>query len=325
MINDIKLIISSFNTKKNYECSQIINGDITWDTDRKSKASKVTFEIIKNGEIIFHEGDMLRCYVNQEPFFAGFVEKKEKRQERIGVTAYDLLARLKYKQSYFFKKQTCSDALNVIAGEFKLPLGTIEDTEYIMPEKLYDDKSLLDIITDCITVTAIATKKIFVLYDDFGKLSLKEINNLKSRYVIGNASFGLDYTYTTSIIDSYNYIKLVKPNESTGKADAYIAHDQTKVERWGRRQYYAKVDENLNPAQIKEMTKNYLKTYAQTKRNLKLPAVGVVGIRAGSMILVDIEDLGDIALKKMLLIDKCTHKISSSDHKMDLEMRVYNG
>lgn len=43
------------------------------------------------------------------------------------------------------------------------------------------------------------------------------------------------------------------------------------------------------------------------------------------MVLVDIPNLGDISLKKMLLVNKCTHKWTSSSHTMELEMKVYNG
>lgn len=324
-MTNIRVIMSSFNAKKNYDITPIIDGDIVWNTERKSQASKINFDVIKNGEIIFHEGDKVRCYLNNKPFFAGFVDIKAKKLERITVTAFDLLARLKYKQSYLFENKTASQVIKIIAQEFGIPINIIEDTGYVMPKKLYDDKSLLDIITDCITATSIAINRIFVLFDDFGSISLKEISHMKSKYVIGNESFGMDYVYTTSITDSYNYIKLVKPNKSTGRADAYVAQDPEKVNRWGRRQYYAKVDEGMNSAQIRELTKNYLKQFAQTKRSLKLPAIGVADIRAGSMVLIDIQDLGDIALKKMLLIDKCTHKLSSNSHTMDLEMRVYNG
>ncbi len=41
--------------------------------------------------------------------------------------------------------------------------------------------------------------------------------------------------------------------------------------------------------------------------------------------MIDIPGLGDINLKKVLLVDKCVHRITSGSHTMDLEMEVYNG
>ena len=173
--------------------------------------------------------------------------------------------------------------------------------------------------------TTVKTKKVYTLYDDAGKLTLKESSNMISNYVLGNKSLATTYTYKTSIEESYNYVKLVKPNKKTGKGETYIAFDGDKVKKWGHLQFYKKVDENLNDAQIREMAKNYLKYYARTKRTLKLECLGVKEIRAGSVVLIDIPALGDIDLKKLLLIEKCTHTLSETKHTMSLEMNVING
>ena len=43
-------------------------------------------------------------------------------------------------------------------------------------------------------------------------------------------------------------------------------------------------------------------------------------MRAGSLIGVAI-DLGDVKVKNMMLVEKCTHKISENEHFMDLSVR----
>ena len=97
------------------------------------------------------------------------------------------------------------------------------------------------------------------------------------------------------------------------------------MQAWGKLQYYALVDEGLNAAQIQEQAQNLLKYYAQTKRKLKLPCLGVPDIRAGSMVLIDMPTLGDISLSKHLLIDTCLHKWNAGSWTMTLEMAVNNG
>lgn len=321
----IKALLHSKVVKKTYEVSPILDGGISYTTERVGQASKIGFNILKNGEINFHEGDLFQSFIDNKPFCSGIVFAKSKKQDVITTTAWDLLRYLKYKQSYLIQKMTLSQVVKLIAEEFSLPLGEVENTKYVMPKKLYEDKSLMDIITDCIQITAVATKKIYVLFDNFGKLSLKEINNMKSQFVLGSESFVTDYTYDTSIEESYNYIKLVRPNKKTGRGDTYIAHDSKKVSQWGRLQYYKKMDENMNPAKTKSMAKKYLEYYCKTGRKLKLNCIGIPEIRAGMMIPISIPDLGDISLNKVLLIDRCTHKIGASNHTMDLEMQVYNG
>lgn len=320
----IKVIVTSKNKNKNYDLSAAIDGAITYTGQMTGSASKITFDVIKEGEMIFHEGDKVTIYEDEKPYIVCFIFSKSKAQEKISVVAYDILRYMQYKQSYSFKGMTASKILTQIANEFELPVGEIEDTKYVLSDKIYEDKTLLDIATDALMRTSVQTGKVYVLFDELGSISLKEVENRKSPYIIGNKSFATDYTYITSIEDSYNYIKLVKPNKDSGKTDTYVALDPEKVKTWGKLQYYKKVDEKMNEAQIKDFAANLLKHHAQTQRNLKITALGISQVKAGTLVLIDIQDLGDIALKKMLLIEKCTHRISD-DHTMDLEMKVYNG
>lgn len=321
-----QLVVSSRNSGKNYDISEVTDGEITWSTERGGHAGKVQFTAVKNaGEMIFHEGDNVRLFCNEKPLFSVFVDTKSKQQEKITTTCYDQMFRLKSKQSYNFSNMTAGGIVQLIAAEFGLQTGTIVDTGYILPTKIYEEATLLDIIMDSVQQSIIATEKVYNFYDDAGKLSLKEASEMKSRYVIGNGSLATDYTYETSISDSYNYIKLVRPNRATNQGDVIVAYDPEAEKAWGRIQYYAKVDEALNDAQIKEQAKQLLNYYCQTKRTLKVKALGVPDIQAGAMVMMDIPDLGDIRLTKMLLIDKCTHHISSNSWTMDLEMRVVNG
>ena len=48
--------------------------------------------------------------------------------------------------------------------------------------------------------------------------------------------------------------------------------------------------------------------------------IGDVRVRAGCMIPVKL-DLGDVSLLKLMLVEKCTHKFSESEHFMDLTLK----
>ncbi len=210
-----QLVISSRNSGKNYDVSAVVDGDITWTTERGGHAGKVQFSAVKNaGEMIYHEGDNVRLMCDGKPLFSVFVDSKSKQQQSITTTCYDQLYRLKSKQSYNFANMSASGIINLIAGEFGLTLGDVVDTGYILPAKIYEEATLLDIITDSVRQTVIATGKVYNFYDDAGKLALKEPKDMASQYIIGNGSLATDYTYATAISDAYNYIKLVRPNEA---------------------------------------------------------------------------------------------------------------
>lgn len=320
-----RLTINSRVAKKKYDVANLVDGTVEWTTTRTGSAGKLSFTLIKHGEIMVHEGDQVRFVADGQNYFLGYVFKKEKKQEKITITCYDMLRYLKAKQSYSFKQKTLADIIRQIASEFDLTVGELADTGYVMPAKIYEENTLLDIITDCIRISTIKTGKSYVFFDAVGKLTLKEISAMQSNYQLSGDNLVMDYTYTTSIDNSYNYIKLVRANQESGKGDAYVEQDGDKIKAWGKLQYYAIVNEENNAAQMKEQAKNLLRYYGQTGRTLKLSVLGVEDIRAGSIVLVDIPDLGDISLKKKLLVDHCTHKWTAGSHTMELEMKLYNG
>lgn len=320
----IELKIASKSAKKTYSADAITDGTVTWTTERSGTPGKLEYTIVKTGTMSYLEGDKTTLTLDGHNMFSGYVFKKSKSLDKIKTICYDQLRYLKAKQTYKFVGMTAAGVIRQIAKDFDLDVGYIEPVQTVLPGKIYENKTLLDIITDCVSQTSIATGKVYVFYDDFGELTLKAAENMKSNYVIGNESYATGYTYDTSIDDAYNYIKLVYLNKESGNGDAYVAEDSGAIKDWGFLQYYEKVD-NMNEAQIKERAKQYLDYYCQRHRTLKISALGIPEIRAGSMITIDIPGLGDINLKKMLLVDKCTHKISSGSHTMDLEMKVYNG
>lgn len=321
----MRIRVLVINRKKSvYDISNAISSDIKYTTTLVGSASTISFDVVKSGEMSFHEGDMVKIFVDKKLYIVCYIFAKSKKEDVISLTCYDLLRYMQYKQSYNFTKKTATQIIKQVANEFKIKLGNIADTGYILPDKIYEDKTLLDIVTDALMKTTVKTNKVYTLYDDAGKLTLKESSDMISNYVLGNKSLATTYTYKTSIEESYNYVKLVKPNKKSGKGETYIAFDDDKVKKWGHLQFYKKVDENLNDAQIREMAKNYLKYYSRTKRTLKLDCLGVKEIRAGSIVLIDIPSLGDIDLKKLLLIEKCTHTLSETQHTMSLEMNVIN-
>ena len=245
----MRIRVLVINRKKNvYEISNAISSSIKYTTVRTGSASTVSFDVLKSGEMSFHEGDMVKIFVDKKLYIVCYIFAKSKKEDVISLTCYDLLRYMQYKQSYSFSKKTATQIIKQVANEFKIKLGSIADTGYILPDKIYEDKTLLDIVTDALMKTTVKTKKVYTLYDDAGKLTLKESSDMTSNYVLGNKSFATTYTYKTSIEESYNYVKLVKPNKKTGIGETYIAFDDDKVKKWGHLQFYKKVDENLNDA-----------------------------------------------------------------------------
>lgn len=143
-----------------------------------------------------------------------------------------------------------------------------------------------------------------------------------ARGVVGDGSLLLDYTYKTDIDEhTYNSVKLVRPNEATGKGEVFQAVDSANIARWGLLQLYQTVDEALNDAQAAAKAQAMLAYYNRRWRTLKVSSLGLLGLRAGQMLMMDVPSLGDISLYALVLLEKVTHTFEHDTHTMDFEVR----
>lgn len=321
------LLIQNRNTNKIYECASMTES-VTFTSKRTGSPGKLEFSLLKAGDLAFFEGDPVRFSVDGTLIFYGYVFTKEKdRWGVISVTAYDQTRYLLAKQAYRFVGATAEDIIRRIAKDFGLTVGALADTGYTIPYLDFGSgKSCLDIIQSALQQVTINTGKVFVFYDDAGKLSLRESAAWKSDDMIGSGSLATDYSYKTDIDnDTYNSIKLVRPNSTTGKAEVYQEQDSEKIGKWGLLQYYEQVDEELNSAQITAQAKTLLTYYDRVLRTLSIEALGVLGLRAGQMVFVNIPDLGDISLSKYVLLESVEHTFENDKHTMRLETRALSG
>lgn len=292
-----------------------------WVTNRTGQPGKFTFTYLKDKDVTFTEGDVVRFSVDGQVQFYGWVfTRSETRWGEVSVTCYDRLRYLKANASYTFYAQSAGDILRQIAGDLQLDVGAVEDTGYKLPSLVEQDQTCLDILQTAIEQTLLNTGRIFVLYDDGQGLALQEAANMMSDVVIGDRSLLTDYTYTTDIDkQTYNSIKLVRPNEETGRADVYIQEDSGTIGQWGLLQLYQKVDGDANEAQIKAQAAATLEYYNRVLKTLKISSLGVPGLHAGQMILVKADGMGDTGVSQYVMLERVSHRWENGVHTMDLE------
>lgn len=297
----------------------IVTGEIQWQTERKGVQGSLTFKVVKDATLNFTEGDSVRLKVDGKKVFYGFVfQKKRNKDGIITVTAYDQLRYLKNKDTYVYSNKTASEVVQMLAKDFNLQCGTMEDTKFKIESRVEDNQTLFDIIQNALDLTLQNKKEMYVLYDDFGKLTLKNIGNMKVGILIDEDT-GENFDYTSSIDgETYNKIKLVYNNEKTGKRETYIAQDSSHINQWGVLQYFETIDEKTNG---KAKVDALLSLYNQKTRNLTIKAAfGDVRVRAGTLVAVSL-NLGDIIANSFLLVEQAKHTFSESLHTMDLTLR----
>ncbi len=297
---------------------------IEWSTERRSTPGKLTFKLVKDSVLQFEEGAAVRLRVGGRPVFFGFVfSQKRDKDQRIKVTAYDQLRYLNNKDTYVYENKTAAQLVQMIAADFSLNTGSLEDTGFVIPSRVEDNTSLFDVIENALDLTLQHTRKMFVLYDDSGRLTLKNMASMyvgePGAYLLIDEETGENFEYTSSIdSNTYNKIKLVYDNEDTGKREVYIAQDSSHMNAWGVLQYFDTLQKGEN-GQAKADA--LLKLYNSKTRNLKIVnALGDLRVRAGSMVLIRL-DLGDLAIASFMLVEKVKHTFKLDEHFMDLTLR----
>lgn len=322
----IELLIGNEKGTKIYEPA-VLEG-IEWSTERRGAPGKLSFEVLKDKKLDITEGSAVRLKVNGKKIFFGFVFKQQRSQkeggvQQVAVTAYDQLRYLQNKDTRVYENKRADEVLRMLAKDCFLQVGKLEDTGYVIPSRVEDNTSLFEMIENALDLTMQNQKEMYVLYDDFGELTLKNISNMyvhkKYKYLLIDAETGENFEYTSSIDDStYNKIKLVYDNEDTGKREVYIAQDSSNINKWGLLQHFDTLKKGEDG---KGKADALLKLYNHKTRNLKITnAFGDSRVRAGSMVAV-ILNLGDFKVKNFMLVEKCRHIFKGNEHRMDLTLR----
>ncbi len=313
---DVRLVIAHW--EDFYE--PVVLDGITWEIERRGTPSKLEFTIVMDDILEFCEGNSVRLYYKGVGIFYGYIfQKKRDKENHIKIVAYDQLRYFKNKDTYVYNNQTASELVKMLAKDFNLKYNVIEDTKYKI-SRVEENKTLFDMVLTALDDTLREKKEMYVLYDDFGRLTLKNVASMKLDTVMNNDVIE-DFDYNSSIdSDTYTKIKLVRDNEETGKRDVYIAQDSTHMRSWGILQMFDTVDKNMSEAEIKQKCDILLKLYNKKTKSLSLKnALGDIRVRAGCLVPVFL-NLGDIKLQNYMLVEKVKHTFENNSHFMDLTL-----
>lgn len=301
-----------------------LKGEITLEYERKGSPGKLTFTAYKDETLKIAKGNAVRFRYDGKRMFFGYVFTfKRESGGFVTLTCYDQLRYLKNKDVRSYKKLTYSKLLKQIAREYKLECGAIQNTKYVIPARM-EEGTLFDILGNASDLTVSHTKKLFVLYDDFGRLTLKNIENMKLPILIDQDT-GETLDYQSSIDkDVYNRIKIYSDNDKTGVREVHVRNATEKQKKWGILQYVEKA-EGLSKKEMKQKAKILAGYYGVEQRTLTAgKQLGDTRVRGGSSLVVSF-DLGDKKIRNYMLVEKVKHVFSNGAHTMDLNLAGIKG
>lgn len=301
-----------------------LEGDVTLERSRMGGASILRFTVVKDGILNFQEGNPVSMRYNGENMFFGYVfSKSRKDATTIDVTCYDQLRYLKAQDTMSYTKKTYTELIKLIANTYSMNVGTLEDTKYVIPSRI-EECTLLDMLYNASDLTVFNTGNLFVLYDDYGKLMLQNIQNMKLPIIV-DAETATDYSYKSTIDDkTYNRVKLAVDNDTTGQRETYIYNGDTQP-KWGILQYYEKLEDSPNAAALKNRGETLLKFYNLKHRNLTVKGVfGDRRVRGGSSVIVNL-NLGDMLVSNYMVVETVKHRWKNGQYEMDLTLAGIKG
>lgn len=306
--------VAVFNGKKTFTIPVQEGMKIVW--ERKGSPGKLTFSAKYEKKFKINEGNEVSVTYGKTKMFFGYIfTKKSGKDGIIDYTAYDQLRYLKNKDTIVYKKKTADEVIEIIAKRFKLRCGTLAKTGYRM-SAIEDNSTLLDIIQNALDNTLGAKNKVYVLYDQVGKLRLVDVAKMKVNSCLVDAETGEDFTYESTIDnDVYNQIKLIYENKKKGTFDLYVARSGKNINKWGVLQYTDKI----NSPDVGKMKANALLKYYNRKKQT-LTISGVIGntkVRGGSLVPI-LLNIGDLNVANYMMVEKVTHIFNNRQYTMDL-------
>lgn len=220
----------------------IVKDDIVVEMGRKNTPSSMTFTVVKDKWLTdIQEGNAVSFKVNGKEMFYGYIfSKRRDDASTITIKCYDQLRYLKNKDTLSYTDKTYGELLKMLADDYKLKCGDIADTKHKMTK--IEECSPLEMLSNASDETIMKANELYVLYDDFGKLTLKPLKDMLVPVIITESTCEkIDYETT---IDSnvYNRIKIAQDNSTTGERETYTFQDGESQAKWGVLQYYAKLE-----------------------------------------------------------------------------------
>jgi hypothetical protein len=198
--------------------------------------------------------------------------------------------------------------------DYRLRTGGIAQTDYVIPSRVEDGVTLIDIIENALDIEFEQTGRRFVLFDEFGKLTLKERGQMNSGVRLTSDNVG-EVRYTSSIEGLSNRVKATRYDRRTGQRDIAVANDSVSESRLGILQHYVRVGVR-DEVRLSEQAAALLRIRNVTSRTLTLlNVIDVPRVRGGNVVAVDLGGFTGNAS-----VSRCLHKFTDKKHLTDLEV-----
>lgn len=322
-MNQIRLIYRDVRSNERPSDITDIVENLTISTTITASAGKCEMSIIGDGAS-FHFGSCLNVYDGDVEIFRGYLFSVSMQDvNRFSAVFYDQTRYLRNVDCVVYKKITASDLFRMICEENELETGAIDESEYILPATVSEGKSLWDTLQEAIDMEAAYKKRLFVIRDNAGKLEFRDIENLRTDFIVDDEGITMGFDVTRGIDkNSFNRVKVGFEDENTNSRRWAIKENSDYLGEWGRLQYYQLLRDRISLSDLNLRSEQQLALLCWPTTDVRLSCLGDFRISAGSGIMLDIDSVQMFKGMSRYYVVSCEHHISHDLHTMDLTLAV---
>ena len=307
----------------NTEITPIVQ-NINWQGDSQEPFRTLTTTVTNTKDrkerlINFEEGKEITFKWEDEEVFRGvlFEVNRNKTGENT-LTVFD--ENIYLTKNYDTRREEnfkASSLVRKLCNEFGISIGDIEDTGYRIPKKIYQNKTLWDMIKDALEITKKQTGKVYVVFNEGGKLYLKERKNRAVAIVLNDANI-IDASYVTNIEELRNQIKVVA-GDPEKEINSETVSNQELINKFGRMQHLEEADEDKTNSQLKQLANQLLDDKGTIDDDADLTALGDVRVTSKKSIYVIEKMTGIIG---GYYVDSDRHTFTGQNYDMSLTLKA---
>ena len=293
---------------------------VTWETHRSGAPGTLTFTALEeDGAPSLREGARVSLRLDGEGLFCGYVFTRARSAGgRVEVTAYDQLRYLRSRDTLLYEGKTASALLRMLAADFRLTLGDVEETGYAIPIGAEENVPVWDMVENALDETYRATGRRYVLYDDFGKLCLKSAGSLAMPLLLDENTVSAYRCEETIDEGAYSRVRLLYEDGRRGVRQLFSGGDESLQERWGVLQYFEKLQD---PTGGQSLVESILRAHSAPVTSITVTgAIGSPQVRAGVSLHAELPPASGV-----FTVESARHIFSGEAHTMNLELRKGGG
>lgn len=322
----IQLLVKDIETEEELDISDLVQ-EVVWTTSIQGRAGQLNFTLVPS-KYNFPSGSKVWFSVTSNftktNVFMGYVfTTRFNKNHELNVLCYDQTRYLNNRDVYVFKQMTVSQIFEKICKDYQLTYKIADSSDFVCESKSWDNVALMDMIQRALDETFIKTKKYLFVRDNYGVLTLDNLENYKTNYVVDKDMLEVDFSYSRSIDrDTATRVKLVRKDSDGNTNQLAVFENSNLTKKWGVLLHYETIDSIGTQKELEDRAKKLLELKGRPTETMRFTTHGLLDVFAGCGLFVNLEDISYNKVNKFCIVSAARHIFRNEQHLMELEVNL---